>query len=128
VVAGGSRPRRPGIVDLGYLSDADLAALLRAAEVFVWLPLAEGFGMPVLEAAACGTPVVTTPVPAAAEHLGERCRQVSGGDVAGAVGAVQTWMAESDGGPSIDGHAVTERHSWERTADGVAEILAAVGT
>ncbi|MDX1948205.1 MAG: glycosyltransferase family 1 protein [Pirellulaceae bacterium] len=49
----------PGDVRLvGYVSDADLRALFSAAEAFVFPSLYEGFGLPVLEALACGTPVV----------------------------------------------------------------------
>jgi len=46
--------------ELGRVSDADLAAELRAADVAVFLSLHEGYGLPVAEALACGTPVLTT--------------------------------------------------------------------
>jgi glycosyltransferase involved in cell wall biosynthesis len=52
---------------LGYLSDADLTVLMDRATVFVYPSLAEGFGLPVLEAMHLGTPVVHTDVPALAE-------------------------------------------------------------
>ncbi len=45
---------------LGFVPDGDVAALLRNAAVFVYPSLEEGFGMPVLEALACGTSVVTS--------------------------------------------------------------------
>jgi glycosyltransferase involved in cell wall biosynthesis len=52
---------------LGYLSNADLAVVLSRATVFVYPSLAEGFGLPVLEAMHLGTPVIHTDVPALVE-------------------------------------------------------------
>jgi glycosyltransferase involved in cell wall biosynthesis len=48
------------VVRLGYVPDLDLRALLGGADAFAYLPLAEGFGLPVAEALACGVPVVTS--------------------------------------------------------------------
>jgi glycosyltransferase involved in cell wall biosynthesis len=42
------------------IAEADVAALYSLAEVFVWPSLYEGFGLPVVEAMACGVPVVTS--------------------------------------------------------------------
>lgn len=44
----------------GYVAEKDLAALYSHAELFVYLPLAEGFGLPPLEAMSCGTPVLVS--------------------------------------------------------------------
>jgi glycosyltransferase involved in cell wall biosynthesis len=52
---------------LGFLPDADLAAVIDRATVFVYPSLAEGFGLPVLEAMHLGTPVIHTDVPALIE-------------------------------------------------------------
>lgn len=52
---------------LGYLSDADLAVAMDRATVFVFPSLAEGFGLPVLEAFSFGTPVVHSNAPAVVE-------------------------------------------------------------
>lgn len=45
---------------LGYVDSTDLPALYNAADIFVYPSLYEGFGLPVMEAMACGTPVVTS--------------------------------------------------------------------
>jgi glycosyltransferase involved in cell wall biosynthesis len=47
---------------LGYIPDADLPAIINAATVFAYPSFYEGFGLPVLEAMACGTPVITSNV------------------------------------------------------------------
>lgn len=60
------RVRFPGFVD-----DADLPALYAATEVFAYPALYEGFGLPVLEAMAAGTPVVTSAVSSLPEITGE---------------------------------------------------------
>jgi len=49
------------IVFSGFVPEDDLVALYNLAEVFVYPSLYEGFGLPILEAMACGTPVVTSP-------------------------------------------------------------------
>ncbi|MCB0245301.1 MAG: glycosyltransferase family 4 protein, partial [Anaerolineae bacterium] len=49
---------REDIVLAGFVADADLPALYSAADVFAFPSLYEGYGIPVLEALACGTPVV----------------------------------------------------------------------
>ncbi len=62
---------RPGRVRvLGRVSDADLAVLLRRATALVVPSRAEGFGLPLLEAMAVGTPVVTSDAPALVEVAG----------------------------------------------------------
>lgn len=52
-----------GVRPLGYLPDEDLPALYTASEAFVFPSIYEGFGMPVLEARACGARVLTTDIP-----------------------------------------------------------------
>ena len=61
----GVSPER--ILVLGFLTDADLATAMARATVFVYPSIAEGFGLPVLEAMHLGTPVIHTDVPALLE-------------------------------------------------------------
>lgn len=75
---------RRGVSDrvhhLGVLPDSELVALLSAAELLAYPTFAEGFGLPVLEAFAAGTPVVASRVPAVAEVAGDAALLTPPGD------------------------------------------------
>lgn len=66
---------------LGRVPEADLAALISAATVLAYVPVAEGFGLPVLESMACGTPVVASTAPAIREVAGDAALLVDAHDV-----------------------------------------------
>ncbi|WP_415183480.1 glycosyltransferase family 4 protein [Phaeovulum sp.] len=60
--------------ELPGLSDGAVAALLAGAQALLMPSFAEGFGLPLIEAAALGTPIITAPLPVAHELLGEHAR------------------------------------------------------
>ena len=64
-------PDSPALRFTGYIADEDLPALLSGALAFVFPSLYEGFGMPILEAMACGTPVLTSATSALPEIAGD---------------------------------------------------------
>jgi glycosyltransferase involved in cell wall biosynthesis len=74
----GARPEvdDPRIVLPGYVEDAELPPLFRGAAVFVYPSLYEGFGMPIVEAMACGTPVVASSHPSLDEACGDAAVRV----------------------------------------------------
>nr|HID12930.1 glycosyltransferase family 1 protein [Anaerolineae bacterium] len=59
------------VIFLGEVAEADLPALYSAADLFVFPSLYEGFGLPVLEAMACGTPVVCSNTSSLPEIVGD---------------------------------------------------------
>ena len=67
----------PWVRPLGYVSDDDLRALLAACAAFAYVPLIEGFGLPVAEAMAVGAPVVTSAVSSLPEVAGGAAELVS---------------------------------------------------
>lgn len=75
--------QRPYTRLLGFAADADLPALYRQAAVFAFPSLYEGFGLPILEAMACGTPVVGSATSSVPEVIGSAGLLVDPLDVAG---------------------------------------------
>lgn len=76
-----------GVILTGFVPDDDLAAIYSGARALVFPSDDEGFGLPTVEALACGTPVVACDVPALHEVLGERATFVAVDDLAGLLAA-----------------------------------------
>ncbi len=55
-----SELKRKAILYFEYVAEEDLVSLYNAADLFIWLSIYEGFGLPPIEAMACGTPVITS--------------------------------------------------------------------
>ena len=69
------------VIFTGYVPDEDLPALYNAADLFVYPSLYEGFGLPPLEAMACGTPVITSNTSSLPEVVGDAGIMVNPYDV-----------------------------------------------
>ncbi|HZT40688.1 MAG TPA: glycosyltransferase family 1 protein [Chthonomonadaceae bacterium] len=79
---GGGTEAAEAVIFPGYVADADLPLFYRACELFAHPALYEGFGIPPLEAMACGAPVVVSDAPALPEVVGDAARIVPARDVA----------------------------------------------
>ena len=77
----------PDVTLTGRVADDDLAAIYSGAHALVFPSLDEGFGLPTVEALACGTPVVACEAPVLREVLGERATFVEPGDLEGLLAA-----------------------------------------
>ncbi|HZY42787.1 MAG TPA: glycosyltransferase family 1 protein, partial [Anaerolineae bacterium] len=114
-----NRVRFPGFVD-----DADLPALYSAAEVFAYVSTYEGFGLPLLEAMACGTPVIASSVSALPEVAGEVGLQVDPRDVDAITRALRTMIDDPDlrSRTSAAGLDRARTFTWEKAAQELLTI------
>lgn len=108
----------------GFVPEHDLPALYSNAEVFLFPSLHECFGMPLLEAMACGTPVVTSDryaMPEVTDGAAELCDPTS---VDSIVAAVETVLEDERKRKRMReaGRTVADEHSWKRTASKLADV------
>ena len=116
VQASGIRDR---LLFTGYIPDEDLRALYSSCAAFIYPSLYEGFGLPPLEAMACGAPVIASRIDSLIETIREEtARLVSPTDIAALAGSI----AEVLGDPnmrlalSTAGRKHAAQFTWERTA------------
>ena len=103
---------RGGARVVGYVEQAELAELYRGAAVLLQTSRYEGFGLPLLEAMASGTPVVSVDEPALREVGGDAPIYASESDLAEAIGRA---LADRDARVAA-GLARARLFSWEATA------------
>jgi glycosyltransferase involved in cell wall biosynthesis len=103
---------------LGGVPAADLPALYSGAKVFVLPSLYEGFGMPVLEAMACGAPVVCANTTSLPEIAGDAALLFPPGDESALAQAITSLLMDSELSSLLKrrGFAQAARFSWETTA------------
>jgi glycosyltransferase involved in cell wall biosynthesis len=106
------------VVFTGHVNDDDLPGLISGAELFVYPSLYEGFGLPILEAMACGTPVVTSNLSSMPEIAGDAAVLVSPHDVEQIADAVEQVLSSTDLQASLieKGFLRASSFSFERMA------------
>ena len=113
---------------LNYVPDEEMPALYSGAALLAFPSLHEGFGLPVLEAMACGTPVVTTNVSATAEVAGDAALLIDPQDVEALATAIGRVL--SDEALQADlrarGLARAKEFSWQQTARQTIAVYEAV--
>ena len=112
------------VVRTGYVPDDTVPSLLRQASAVAYPSLEEGFGLPALEALACGAPLVTTTGSAMEEMASGAAMLVDPGDVDGLAGVLDM-LVRGDAGLDARrqrGFAVAARHTWAASGRAHAEL------
>ncbi len=110
---------------LGYVPDEDLPGLYSGAAFFAMPSLFEGFGLTVLEAMACGTPVLTSNAGALPEVTGEAAVLVDPFDVEQMTSAMRTLLLDEGLRLSLRGKGMERacQFSWEESAERIWSLL-----
>ncbi len=119
---------RDQFITPGYIDDADLPAIYSSSRIFLFPSLSEGFGMPLVEAMACGTPVITSSISSMPEIAGDAAVLVDPRNsnnisdalcmLSGNEGLQQQKIKE--------GFVNAKRFSWDRSAAQVLSLYEAV--
>ena len=102
----------------GYLSDDDLRALYSSCRIFIYPSVYEGFGLPPLEAMACGAPVIAGRIPSLQESLGSGARLLEPLDVDALAKSILD-LLQNENQRQLLGSAGPQqagKFSWEKTA------------
>ncbi|KXK08968.1 MAG: Capsular glucan synthase [Microgenomates bacterium OLB22] len=111
--------------ELGYVPDAELAVLYENAQCFVLPSLYEGFGIPILEAMAHGTPVVTSDNSSLPEVGGDACLYVNANDTMQIAIAIERVLTEKELRKSLvsKGKEQIKKFSWDACAAQTLALL-----
>jgi alpha-1,3-rhamnosyl/mannosyltransferase len=115
---------KQNVIVTGYLDDEQLCALYSSCSLFVYPSLYEGFGLPPLEAMACGAPVLASKIPSIAEVVGTAARLIDPLDVDQIAKTIEELL---DNGQLRNemvqaGTEHVKEFSWERTCEQSREV------
>ena len=112
----------------GYLQDEDLCALYSSCRAFVYPSLYEGFGLPPLEAMACGAPVITSRIPSLIETVASAAWLVDPYKVEELAQAMASLLSDEKLRQHYVelGRAQVKEFSWEQTAAKTLEVYRSV--
>ncbi len=118
-------PVSKSVIFAGYVPDESLPALYSGSTCFVFPSLYEGFGLPVLEAAACGVPVVASNITSIPEVSGSSAILVDPGSVAEIASAIGRVLDDPAGSRALalPGINFARNQSWRRCAAKTEQLL-----
>jgi len=108
----------------GYLDDEELRALYSSCKVFVYPSLYEGFGLPPLEAMACGAPVVASRIPALQETLADAAALVEPLDAGGLAESIIELLQSDERRRAVSAAGLKHvaQYSWDKAAKQTYEV------
>ena len=112
------RKESGNIIYLGYLSEQELAYLYNLANVFIYPSFYEGFGLPPLEAMACGTPVIVSRVSSMPEICGDAAYYVDPMKMSSISEAIYTVATNENLKNILKGKGLlqAEQYNWDKSA------------
>jgi glycosyltransferase involved in cell wall biosynthesis len=115
-------------LNIGYISEEDLPSVYSRAEVFLFPSIWEGFGLPALEAMACGTPVVTSNTSSLPEVVGEAGIMVDPKDTTSIAEALYRILNNRAIRKELSGKGIKEakKFSWRMAAEKLLKVFSAV--
>ena len=127
------RVQELGVIDrvvfTGYVPSRDLAMLMTSASLFAFPSLYEGFGIPLLEAMACGVPVVTSNISSMPEVVGDAAVLVNPYNVQELADGMRQILGNTGLAQSMKekGMARAKLFSWRKTADLTLQVFEKLG-
>jgi len=113
------------IIKLGFISEEDLVMMYNLADCYLYPSLYEGFGLPILEAQACGCPVITSAVSSCPEVAGTGAKYVDPHDVSDIARAMLDIVQDKKLRKklSAEGLKNCRNFTWKKTAQGIFDII-----
>ncbi len=123
-------PYKDDVIFLGYTSQDDATRYLRHAEALVFVTLFEGFGLPVLEAFASGTPVITSTTTSLPEIAGEAALLVDPTDTEAIANIMEKLTTDSQLRHELIAAGLKryKQFSWDKAATETLAVLKKVGS
>ena len=117
-------PHAHNIKWIDHMPEEDLCAMYNAADVFAFPSLYEGFGLPILEAMACGTPVVTANSTSIPEVAGDAALLIDGTSVSEIAESIQKVLTDTElAGRLVQaGFQQAKKFSWDKTAGDTLQV------
>ncbi len=120
-----SMKRRADVIQTGYVSDEQKRVLMSMAEVFVFPSFYEGFGLPVIEAMACGAPVITTNVTSLPEVGGDAAVYFEAGNYEELKEKIESLLSDSVFRINLKEKSLkhSKDFSWDSTAENIEKVF-----